>query len=124
MVTRSKTGNVKAKVWLTTAQDIEPNSVKDALASSNWTLTMKEEYDALLRNGTWNLVNKPIDRNIIRGKWVFKIKKKADGSIERYKARLTAKGYNQILGFDFNETFSPVFKPAIVRLVLSLALSK
>lgn len=57
-------------------------------------------------------------------KWVFKIKRHADGSIHRYKARLVVKGYNQIAGFDFQETFSPVIKTATIRVVLSLVLAK
>lgn len=85
---------------------------------------MQEEYDALLKNRTWNLVSAPIGRNVVGYKWVFKIKRHADGSVQRYKARLVAKGYNQVAGFDFQETFSLVVKPATIRVVLSLALSK
>ncbi|GKV45074.1 hypothetical protein SLEP1_g52197 [Rubroshorea leprosula] len=59
--------------------------------------------------------------HVIGSKWVFKTKLKADGTLERLKARFVAKGYNQVKGVDFSETFSPVIKPAIVRIVLSIA---
>lgn len=55
---------------------------------------------------------------------MFKIKKNVDGLVQRYKARLMAKRYNQVLGFDFRETFSSIVKPATIRVVLTLALSK
>ena len=86
---------------------------------------MLSEYNALLSNNTWTLVPPHSSfTNIIGNKWVFKVKQKADGTIERYKARLVAKGFNQQPGVDFDETFSPVVKPATIRLVLSMALSR
>ncbi|MCI65763.1 retrovirus-related Pol polyprotein from transposon TNT 1-94, partial [Trifolium medium] len=59
---------------------------------------MKDELDALAKNGTWVIVDLPPTVKPIGSRWVYKIKHKADGSIERYKARLVAKGYNQIEG--------------------------
>ena len=75
---------------------------------------MNSEFDALLRNQTWELVPPSCHFNIIGCRWIFKIKRKADGSSERCKARLIAKGFHQQLGVDFNETYSPVVKPATV----------
>jgi hypothetical protein len=69
---------------------------------------MNSEFDALLRNQTWELVPPSRHLNVIGCRWIFKIKRKVDGSIERYKARLVAKGYHQQLEVDFHETYSPV----------------
>jgi hypothetical protein len=64
------------------------------------------------------------DRNLIDCKWVYKIKRKADGSIDCYKAHLVAKGFKQHYDIDYDDTFSPVVKFAIIQLVLSLAVSQ
>ena len=101
----------------------EPKSVKQALTDPNWLSAMQQEYEALMKNNTWSLVPLPPDRKPIGCKWVFRVKENADGSINKYKARLAAKGFNQVAGFDFSETFSPVIKPMTIRLILSLALT-
>jgi hypothetical protein len=84
---------------------------------------MNVEFDTLLKNQTWKLVPSSSAQNIIGGKWVFRIKRKANGTIERYKARLVAKGFHQQSGIDYGETYSPVIKPTTVHLVLSIAIS-
>ena len=68
---------------------------------------MQEEFDALIGNGTWDLVPRPTDQNIIRTKWVYKIKQKVDGRIDCYKARLVARGFQQVDGVDFVTPLSP-----------------
>ena len=108
---------------LASSPNSEPTSVTQALKDPHWRKSMSEEYDALVRNGTWELVPPTDITNIVSCKWIFRIKRKSDGSIDKYKSRLVAKGFHQRPGVDYLETFSPVIKPTTVRLVLNIAVS-
>jgi hypothetical protein len=101
----------------------EPNNLEEALGDATWKSAMDDKFSALQRNNTWHLVPPEKERNIINSKWVFKIKRKEDGTLDKYKARLVAKGYKQQYGIDYEDTFSPVVKAATIRLVLSIAVS-
>ena len=101
-----------------------PKSVHVALQDPNWRAAMAAEHDALQRNRTWCLVDRPSGANIVTGKWIFKHKLKPDGTLERYKARWVVRGFTQRAGVDFGETFSPVVKPATIRTVLTIAASR
>ncbi|KAM3317911.1 hypothetical protein ACQJBY_035560 [Aegilops geniculata] len=85
---------------------------------------MREEFDALQRNRTWQLVPRPPRANVITGKWVFRHKTRPDGSLERYKARWVVRGFRQRAGMDFTDTLAPVVKPGTIRAVLQLAVSR
>jgi len=98
--------------------------VEEALGDRNWVAAMDSEHQALLRNKTWHLVPPPKGKNVIGCKWVYKIKRRADGTIDKYKARLVAKGFKQRYGIDYEDTFSPVVKAATIRLILSIAVSR
>ncbi|KAI5343251.1 hypothetical protein L3X38_011127 [Prunus dulcis] len=86
-----------------------------------WRSAMREEIEALHAQGTWDLVPLPPHKNLVGCKWVYRIKKTADGSIARHKVPLVAKGFSQEKGIDYSESFSPVVKPTTVHLVLALA---
>ncbi|GJU20044.1 uncharacterized mitochondrial protein-like protein [Tanacetum coccineum] len=127
MITRSQSGIVKPIERLslhTSSLSPIPKSPFIALKDPNWCNAMYDEYNALVKNGTWILVPRPSDVNLVRSMWLFKHKFHADGTLSRYKARLVANGSNQQHGVDFDETFSPVVKPATICTVLSLAVSR
>nr|KYP48666.1 Retrovirus-related Pol polyprotein from transposon TNT 1-94 [Cajanus cajan] len=112
------------KFSLSITTEIEPKNYQQAAQSPHWIKAMQEELGALKMNKTWCLTPLPIGKFVIGSKWVYKIKYNSDGTLQRYKARLVAKGYNQTEGLDYFDTFAPVAKLTIVRLLLALASTK
>ncbi|CAH9140198.1 unnamed protein product [Cuscuta epithymum] len=127
MTTRSRAGVFKPKLPFNLSHTITPSPLPktpiQALQDPNWKSAMDDEFSALIKNKTWELVPRPPQANIIRCMWLFKHKYRSDGSLERHKARLVVNGNSQQVGVDCDETFSPVVKPATIRTVLTLALS-
>ena len=134
--TWSKSGIFKPKVYATnhlnslkqpldilqTASEL--TCVENDLAPPMWKKAMDEEFGALISNHTWDLVPYSPQYNIVRNKWVFKMKINLNGSVERYKARLVANGFYHTPGIDFKETFNPVVKVATIQVVLTVAVSR
>ncbi|PKI75309.1 hypothetical protein CRG98_004349 [Punica granatum] len=119
MTTRSKDGTLPPprftisrhpSAFSVSAALQEPQTFAQARKHSTWRAAMEEEYLALLQNHTWDLVPPSPAQNVVGCKWVYRIKQKADGTIDHYKARLVAKGFNQREGVDYSETFSLVIK--------------
>jgi hypothetical protein len=85
---------------------------------------MLEELENFERNQVWTLVEPPRDVNVIGAKWVFKNKQWEDSEIVRNKARLVVQGFSQVKGIDFGETFAPVARLEVIRILLAFATSK
>lgn len=102
----------------------EPTTVKQALQSSDsklWRQAMQDEIDSFNKHEAWELVDRPADKNIVKNRWLFKIKRDANGKVACYRARLVAKGFTQKFGIDYMETYSPVVRHSSLRMLLSLA---
>lgn len=98
----------------------EPMDYKQAVKSKEWESAMKNEIEAIEKNKSWELVDLPPGQKPFGLKWVYKLKRDANGEIVKHKARLVAKGYVQRQGVDFNEVFAQVTRLETVRLLLAL----
>lgn len=85
---------------------------------------MQDEYDLLIKNQTWNLVDRPKGQRVADNRWVFKTQRNTDGSLERFKARLVARGFTQEYGLSYEESFSPVVRFKSIRTILAVAAEK
>lgn len=103
---------------------VVPNTVEEAMSSEHsqyWQQAMEDEYNSLIKNETWDLSNLPAGQRVIGCKWVFTLKKNSKGQVERFKARLVARGFDQEYGINYTETFSPVVRYETIRMVIALA---
>ena len=111
------------QAFLTVIQDVPiPKNPQEAIKNRRWKEAM-EEMLALLSNHTWDIVSLPKGKKHVSCRWVYTVKCKSDGSIDRYKARLVAQGYTQTYGIDYHETFAPVAKMNTIRIIISLAVN-
>lgn len=106
------------------AHDVELITFAEATNYYKWMVSMKEEYDTLIKNGTQELVPFEVEMKVIRNRWVSRIKRKPIRDIDRLNSRVVTKGYHQVEGMDYFETFSPIVKHTTIRLILTLDMSK
>ena len=99
----------------------EPHSYCETHTNPFWQQAINEELNALHKNHTWDMVDLPPSQSVIGCRWVYKIKTKADGSVEWYKARLVAKGFTQEYGIDYEEKFAPVARLTSVKCLITVA---
>jgi transposase InsO family protein len=112
------------EINITSTPVLTPDSYTEAISSpqaNEWKQAMDEEYRALMANNTFTLVPLPPDRTAVKTRWVYKIKQKADGSVDRFKARWVARGYSQKYGIDYDQTFAPVVRLENLRMLLAYA---
>ncbi|CAL2271953.1 unnamed protein product [Prunus armeniaca] len=103
---------------------VKCESYEEAALDESWKNAMKSELEMIEKNNTWELVDSPFDKPIIGVKWVYKTKLNLDGSVQKNKVRLGAKGYSQKPGIDYNETFAPVARLDTIRTLIALAAQK
>ena len=101
MITRSKAGIYKSRAYSATKHplpvypDFVPSTYLQASKHAHWRVAMQAEYNALISTGTWSLVPPHPSQNVVGCKWVFRVKKNPDGTLDKHKARLVAKGFHQ-----------------------------
>jgi hypothetical protein len=118
--------SVDSAAFKTSSHDGEPQTYREAMQrptgeKEEWHKAALYEIQKLIENGTFELVQLPPGCKAIGSRWVFKLKRNADGSIERYRGRVVAQGFAQRPGFDYTETFAPTPKWAALRAILALA---
>lgn len=105
----------------------DPETVKEARSRDDWPQwrsAIRAEYESLVKNQTWTVCDLPASRRPITSKWVFKLKYRANGRVDKYKARLVAREFTQRLGFDYNEIYAPVAKLVTLKILLAIANQK
>ena len=103
---------------------IELEDFSEVVKDKAWKKAMIEKMLMIEKNSTWELVDRPNRKPVVGVKWIYKTKLNLDGSIQKHKTRLVAKGYTQKLGIEFNETFTPVARLDTIRTLIALAAQK
>ena len=121
---RQRTSTSFGPDFLTYLLENEPRTFKEVVTSPEapfWKEAINNEVESILSNHTWKLVDLPPSNKPLQCKWIFKRKMKADGAIDKYKARLVVKGYKQREGLDYFNTYSPITRITSIRMLISIA---
>ena len=105
----------------------DPKTYEEAVKSPKaryWKQAMQAEVESLESNNTWTFVDIPKDKNVLPGKWVYRVKYGPDGQVDKYKARYAVKGFARVEGLDYFETYTPTCKPETFRTLLAIATQK
>jgi hypothetical protein len=97
----------------------EPFCYEETTSHPVWRDVMMEEYQYIMKNDVWDIVPRPEGKSVVTSKWIYKIKHTVDGSIERHKTRFVARGFSQVEGIDYEETFAPVARYTSIRMIIS-----
>jgi hypothetical protein len=103
---------------------MEPKNFNEVNKDDHWVKAMNDELDQIEKNNMWEMVHRPEGKNVIGSKWIFKNKLNERGQVVRNKARLVCKGYAQIEGLDYDETFVPIARLEAIKMFLAYACHK
>ena len=98
----------------------KPSSFEEVVQEPTWVDSMVEEYDSIVRNNAWEIVPRLVGKSVVGSRWIYKVKQATDGSVEKYRARFFARGFSQIEGIDYEETFAPIAQYSSIRTILAL----
>jgi hypothetical protein len=108
-------------VMVSSIRESEPSTFEEATSRQVWREAMMEEYNSIMKNDFWEVVPRPEGKLVVTSKWLYKLKHVADGSIEKYKYCFVARGFSQVEGVDYDETFASVARYTSIRAVISIA---
>jgi hypothetical protein len=100
--------------------DYEPSCYEEASSQHVWREAMMEEYQSIMKNDVWDIVSRHEGKSVVTSKWIYKIKHVVEGSINKHKARFVARGFSQVEGIDFEETFAPIARYTSIRTIIAL----
>ena len=103
--------------------DFGPSCHGEATGQQVWQDAIAEEYLSILKNDVWDIVPRPEGKSVVTSKLIYKMKHAADGSVEKYKVRFVARGFSQVEGIDYEETFAPVARYTSMCTINALAAS-
>eukprot|EP00253_Pinus_taeda_P033051 PITA_33051 len=99
----------------------EPSSFQEVVQQPVWVDAIVEEYDSIVWKSVWDVVPRLENKSVVSSRWLYKVKQAADGSVEKHKARFDSRGFSQVEGIDYDETFAPVVRYSSIRSMLTLS---